>query len=94
MRTGLYPSEQNAVNLDTDWLYRRLAPKILGSFMNNLLIVTNGLSAATRSIGLVLMRSVIRHYGPEGTLASTWPTGSMVLWIAVLLVASLVLDYV
>ena len=49
MRTGLYPSEQNAINLDTDWLYRRLAPKILGSVMNNLIIVTNGLSAATRS---------------------------------------------
>ncbi|GIT48114.1 MAG: hypothetical protein Ct9H300mP14_00420 [Gammaproteobacteria bacterium] len=56
--------------------------------------ITNGLSAATRSVGRTLMRSVIRHYGPEGTLARTWPTGSMVLWIAVLLVASLVLYYV
>jgi len=37
---------------------------------------------------------VIRHYGPEGTLARTWPTGSMVLWIAVLLAASLVLYFV
>jgi multicomponent Na+:H+ antiporter subunit D len=94
MRTGLYPSEQNAINLDTDWMYRRLAPKVVCRVMNNLIIVTNGLSAATRSIGRVLMRSVIRHYGPEGTLARTWPTGSMVLWIAVLLVASLVLYYV
>jgi multicomponent Na+:H+ antiporter subunit D len=94
LRMGLYPPEQNAINLDTDWFYRRLAPKILGSVMNNLIIVTNELSAATRSIGRVLMRSVIRHYGPEGTLARTWPTGSMVLWIAVLLVASLVLYYV
>ena len=94
LRTGLYPPEQNAINLDTDWLYRRLAPKVVCSVMNNLVIVTNGLSAATRSVGRALMRSVIRHYGPEGTLARTWPTGSMVLWIAVLLAASLVLYFV
>jgi multicomponent Na+:H+ antiporter subunit D len=28
---------------------------------------------------------VFRHHGPEGVLARTWPTGSTVLWVAVLL---------
>ena len=39
------------------------------------------------------MRLVLEHYGPEGTLARAWPTGSMVLWVAVLLGASLILFY-
>ena len=94
LRMGLYPPEQNAINLDTDWFYRRLAPNVIHSITNNLANVTDRLTATTRLAGRTLMRSVIRHYGPEGTLARTWPTGSMVLWIAVLLAASLVLYFV
>jgi len=26
-----------------------------------------------------------KHHGPGGTLGRTWPTGSMALWVAVLL---------
>ena len=35
-----------------------------------------------------------RTHGPEGRLARTWPTGSMVLWVAILLAACLVFYYV
>jgi len=34
-----------------------------------------------------------RTHGPQGTLARTWPTGSMVLWVAVLLLVYLLLDF-
>ena len=37
---------------------------------------------------------VHRYHGPDGVLAQTWATGSMVLWVAVLLSAVLVLYYV
>jgi multicomponent Na+:H+ antiporter subunit D len=40
-----------------------------------------------------MMRWILHHYGPEGTLARAWPTGSMVLWVAILLGASLILYY-
>ena len=92
-RTGMYPAEQVSLNLDTDWLYRRAAPRVIHK------IVTVSRQAGRTSLrtgselGRTLIRLVLNHYGPEGTLARAWPTGSMVLWVAVLLGASLILFY-
>ena len=93
LRINLYPPEQASVNLDTDWWYRKLAPRGVRYVTGNLRTIRAALITATRLTGKSVMRSVLRHYGPEGTLARTWPTGSMVLWVAVLLAASLVLYY-
>ena len=93
LRINLYPPEQISTNLDTDWWYRKLAPRGVRYVTGNLRTIRTALITVTRSTGKSVMRSVLRHYGPEGTLARTWPTGSMVLWVAVLLAASLVLYY-
>ena len=93
LRINLYPPEQASVNLDTDWWYRKLAPRGVRYVTGNLRKIRTALIMATRLTGKSVMRSVLRHYGPDGTLARTWPTGSMVLWVAVLLAASLVLYY-
>ena len=89
----IYPPELHSTNIDAEWFYRRLAPRAARRV--GWLVSRTG-DAATRALrggNKALMRSVFRHYGPEGTLARTWPTGSMVLWVAVLLAASLVLYY-
>ena len=91
--SGIYPPELHSINIDAEWFYRRLAPRAARRV--GWLVSRTG-DAATRALrggNKALMRSVFRHYGPEGTLARTWPTGSMVLWVAVLLAASLVLYY-
>jgi len=94
MRWGVYPPERRAINLDFDWLYRRLAPGI---------VETTGAAveeadARVRAGALGGVRRALdeafRHHGPRGILARTWPTGSMVLWVAVLLAAFLVFYYV
>jgi len=91
--SGIYPPELHATNIDVEWFYRRLAPRAVQRVGR--LVSSTGDAAARvlRGGNKSLMRSVFRHYGPEGTLARTWPTGSMVLWVAVLLAASLVLYY-
>ena len=91
--SGIYPPELHAINIDVEWVYRRLAPRAVrrvGRFVSR---TGDTAVRALRGGNKALMRSVFRHYGPEGTLARTWPTGSMVLWVAVLLAASLVLYY-
>ena len=93
MRTGLYAREQRAINLDVDWVYRRLAPRLVIFAMQWLIAANAVLNRALHHLGRMVMRTVWRHYGPEGTLARTWPTGSMVLWVAILLVASSLLYY-
>ena len=91
--SGIYPPELHATNIDVEWFYRRLAPRAVQR-VGRLVSSTGDVAArALRGGNKSLMRSVFRHYGPEGTLARTWPTGSMVLWVAVLLAASLVLYY-
>ena len=93
VRTKMYPPEGASVNLDTDWWYRRLVPAVVRYVTGVLCSARTILITVTRSTGKSVMRSVLRHYGPEGTLARTWPTGSMVLWVAILLGASLLLYY-
>ena len=90
---GIYPPELHSTNIDVEWLYRRLAPR----WLRNTTALTRQAAdlggKACRNLGQKLMRLVLDHYGPEGTLARAWPTGSMVLWVAVLLGASLILFY-
>ena len=92
-RTGMYPAEQASLNLDTDWLYRRAAPRVICKIVAASRQVWQALLRTGSELGQTLMRLVLNHYGPEGTLARAWPTGSMVLWVAVLLGASLILFY-
>jgi len=89
----IYPPELHSVNLDAEWLYRRVLPRTV----RRTLATLGPLDTALRTAAIKKMNGVIatlsRHHGQEGVLARTWPTGSMVLWIAVLLGVYLVLYY-
>jgi multicomponent Na+:H+ antiporter subunit D len=92
-RNGLYPAEFRAVNLDFDWLYRRLLPMLLERCAH---LVGRTWDASTRTaVRRIerLMAGIYHTHGPHGPLARTWPTGSMVLWIALLLGVTLMLNY-
>lgn len=93
LRTGLYPPEKATITLDTDWFYRRLVPQWLRAITNGIRRQREGLSQAGDRFKNSIMRWLLHHYGPEGTLARAWPTGSMVLWVAILLGSSLILYY-
>ena len=90
---GIYPPELHSTNIDVEWLYRRLAPRWVQKTTAASRRAAEATSRAGGNLGRNLMHLVLHHYGPEGTLARAWPTGSMVLWVAVLLGASLVLYY-
>ena len=85
IRTRLYPPEMRATNLDSDWFYRRL----LVSAVRGVAHWTSRFhSAALDDLRLrtgQFIAQIFRVHGPHGILARTWPTGSMVLWAAVLL---------
>ena len=94
MRTGLYPPELRSTNLDFDWTYRRLTPKLLIS-INRVILPFDRLVRAIfiRRVERVIA-SIFKHHGPEGLLGRTWPTGSTVLWVAILLVLYMVFYFV
>ncbi len=49
--------------------------------------------AAGKRILHSLLEHTVRHHGPQGWIASTWPTGNMALWVLVLLLSYLLLYY-
>lgn len=89
----IYPAEIPSVNLDADWTYRWAAPRLVRSVG----AVVSGADAAFRQRALQAVRRVLggafRLHGPWGVLARTWPAGGMVLWVAILLAAFLLLQF-
>jgi len=90
---NIYPPELKSVHLDVDWLYRRVAPQAMRSALARLAPIDQTLRE--KGMGLVAagLRGLARHHGSYGVLARSWPTGSMVIWVAVMLGLSLVLYY-
>ena len=94
MRTGLYPPELKSTNLDFDWSYRRLLPATIKAIGR----VYIPLDRTIRSMFIRRVErfidGVFRHHGPEGALARSFPTGSTVLWVAVLLALYMIFYFV
>ena len=94
MRLGLHPPEIRAVNIDADWLYRWFLPQWGGRFSRLIADFWNAkLSFWQRRLNGVAAK-LYRSHGPEGRMAADWPTGSMVIWIAVLLGATLIIGFI
>jgi multicomponent Na+:H+ antiporter subunit D len=94
MRTGIYPPELRSVNLDFDWLYRRVGPRLAAGAEQGLTVLSDLCGNAART-GLRGMGGwIARGHGPSGVLARTTSTGGMAMWVAVLLAAYLVVYYV
>lgn len=91
---GLYPPELRSVVLDVEWFYRKLAPAFI---RNTATYIGRPALFAWRYLisGLIdlINDRLHRSHGMEGILARTWPIGSMVLWVALLLAAYLLLGF-
>ncbi len=88
---GLYPPELRSVNLDVEWFYRKFVPVTVVRVLETARPVDQAVRGGVVNLLSALVNGVFRHHGPEGVLARTWPTGSMVLWVAVLLGVYLIL---
>ncbi len=94
VRNRAYLPDLRAINLDVDWLWRRLG----AGFSRVALIVWR---SAAASVGDVLSANfnsaaslITRHRLPDGLLIRSWPTGSMSLWVMLMLFGYLLLYYV
>ncbi len=93
MRTGIYPPEMRLINLDSDWVYRRFSVMLIDEFTIHISRARAKVKDAILRRWSAAVNTLFRHHGPHGVLERTWPTGSMVLWVAVLLGAFLLLHY-
>jgi multicomponent Na+:H+ antiporter subunit D len=91
---GLYPPELRAVNIDAEWGYRRAGPWVVRTVGAALARVDGAVRAAVLGGVRGGLALVARGHGPRGPLARSWPVGSMVLWVAVLLAAFLAFTFI
>jgi multicomponent Na+:H+ antiporter subunit D len=92
---GMYPPELPSTNLDFDWTYRRL----LTNALQKTFAVIWQADLALRQAFLVRLNGGLaflsqKHQGISGLLSHTYPAGSMVMWVAVILAAYLFLSFI
>jgi multicomponent Na+:H+ antiporter subunit D len=92
-KTGIYPPELVSTNIDAEWVYRWFAPRVV----RTVAVAVHGVDRTFRRLVLGVVGASAwgagRLYGPAGVLARHWPTGSMVVWVTVLLAAYLLLYF-
>ena len=93
-KRGIYPPELRSINLDAEWLYRKFLPAGIHS---GLIFVRNAKESAITS-AIAPMHSIRNSFSQSSIakyhLAESWPTGSMVFWISVILLSYLLLDII
>lgn len=81
------------ITLDFDWFWRRAGGRAARQLTESISTTRDDLEVRGRQRLDRAIDGLFQHHGPRGILARTWPTGSMVLWVAVLLIAFLLLYY-
>ncbi|MEE2567356.1 Na(+)/H(+) antiporter subunit D [Hyphobacterium marinum] len=93
MRLGLYPAERPSINLDTDWLYRRLGDGFVrwSWAMLDRLMAAGGhqLTKARHKLG----ERFFAVFSPAGALSRDIPSGVLAIWTSVLLGIVLLVAY-
>lgn len=93
VRMGRYPSDKRLINLDADWLWRGPGMDLLKG-VARVLQIGRECVGALMSIKFGTMAGLVaRHRLPDGLLLRSWPTGSMSLWVMLMLFAYLLFYY-
>jgi len=82
----------DTVTLDWDWFYRRIFPGFAAELFDRSKEGWDELVVEPRARYRAAVAELFRTHGPHGLLARSWPTGSMVLWVAVMLAAYLIFE--
>ena len=92
---GMYPPELHSTNLDFDWVYRRAFPTVLQHTFSVIWKTNNAIRQAFIVRLDQSMAYLSRRYeGPSRLLSRTYPAGSMVMWVAVILATYLLLSFI
>ena len=89
MKTRVYPDEKRAVHIDAEILYRKVGPWLVRAVGGMVARIDAYVRASVLEFVASILHVAAKAHGPIGPLARSWPTGSMVLWVAILLVAYL-----
>ena len=92
-KTRIYPPELASVNLDVDWIYRKLLPRGLRELEGALARVADGFRAGSTHLVTASVAQLRALHAPPGVLGDPWSIGRATLWAAILLVVLLLVAY-
>lgn len=84
---------ERKISLDTDWVYRRAAPVVIRGVVAAFRPVQTVVSGRTLLHMERFISRVFEYHGPDSILARTWPTGTTVFWVVVILMLYLLFYY-
>lgn len=90
---GIYPPELKSVNLDAEWVYRRLFPKAIYNVGKVFSVYYTKLEVNATRLVESTQGTATQFLGPQGFLSHFRSLGGMVMWVAVILSTSLFLYY-
>ncbi len=88
-----YLKRTPTITLDFDWTWRVLCPAVV---RGSVLIWRHLCASAAKTLSttsLAIVTLIVRHQRPDGMLLRSWPTGSMALWVMIMLMAYLLFYY-
>ncbi|MBK7816016.1 MAG: Na(+)/H(+) antiporter subunit D [Rhodocyclaceae bacterium] len=88
-----YLKRTPTITLDFDWLWRVAGPAAAKAFRRALRQTRAGLTAGLAHGLSILGVFIARQRRPDGMLLRSWPTGSMSLWVMVMLLTHLAIYY-
>jgi len=92
---GLYPPELRSINLDFDWVYRRAFPTALQKIFTIIWKLDRVLRQGLKLKLKVYLTFIAQKNGRlSGLLSKNYPSGSMVMWVAVVLAIYLFLSFI
>ena len=91
---NIYPAELKSVNLDAEWVYRKLFPKAIYGISTVFGVYYSKIETKADRLLQLSKSSIVQFIGVDGFLSNFRSIGGMVMWVAVILSTSLFLYYV
>ncbi len=89
---GMYPPELHSTNLDVEWFYRKLLPRWVHATVSLLRTLSVSMTNTIRSQMVTIRHGFSQTFVAKYYLSESWPTGSMVFWVAIILASYLLVD--
>ena len=93
MKTKLYPAEIDATNLDTDWVYRKALPWLIGGAGTAIAFVDSGVRKGFVALITGTIKGFQKRFNDQGLMGRAWSTSTMAVWATLILGLCLMLYY-
>ena len=91
IKLGFHPPEIRAINVDSDWVYRKYLPKVINNFGAYLGHFNRWSNTVLEGNIQKLEQKLLGIFGPTASFARVFSNGSMILWVAVIFTGALTL---